>query len=398
MLLGRASACAGTPLAGRANDADCSRKARPGTAVPVVCHATAVAGENAQTVVPWLTKGRTMGAIIIVDAFWGDSGKGKTCAYLARKLDAPLAVRAGVGTNAGASVILDDDTVIRARQLPTAWLNPRTRVAVGSGVLVDPAVLLSEVERFGIAARTTVDYRCAIITPEHIAAERGDATLSERVGSTCTGNGYARSDFVLRRAQQARDVPELQPYVGDVARQVNEVAARETVLVEGSQGTFLSLALSPDYPYTTSDNCTAAAAIDAVGLTWRLVQDVVVVVKAMPTRVGAGPLPHELSAEETVARGVAEYGVVTGRLRRKAAQIDWDLLAYATMLNGPTQIVLTFCDHYDPAMRTAQTRDDITPRVRALIARVEKVTGAPVTLVDTGKYLDDFIELGRSGA
>jgi adenylosuccinate synthase len=334
-----------------------------------------------------------MGAVIIVDAFWGDSGKGKTCAYLARKLDAPLAVRAGVGTNAGASVILDDDTVIRARQLPTAWLNPRTRVAVGSGVLVDPAVLLGEVERFGIAERTTVDYRCAIITPEHIAAERGDATLTERVGSTCTGNGYARSDFVLRRAKQARDVPELQPYVGDVARQVNEVAAGETVLVEGSQGTFLSLALSPDYPYTTSDNCTAAAAIDDVGLNWRLVHDVVLVVKAMPSRVGAGPLPHELSAEETVARGVAEYGVVTGRLRRKAAQIDWDLLAYATMLNGPTQIVLTFCDHFDPAMRTAQTRDDITPRVRALIAQVEKVTGAPVTLVDTGKYLDDFIEL-----
>ena len=339
-----------------------------------------------------------MGAVIIVDAFWGDSGKGKTCAYLARRLNAPLAVRAGVGTNAGASVILDDDTVIRARQLPTGWLNPRTRVAVGSGVLVDPAVLLSEVERFGLAERTTVDYRCAIITAEHIAAERRDATLTERVGSTRTGNGYARSDFVLRRAQQARDVPELRPFLGDVARQVNDVAANGTVLVEGSQGTFLSLALSPDYPCTTSDNCTAAAAIDDVGLNWRLVQDVVMVVKAMPSRVGAGPLPHELSAEETVARGVAEYGVVTGRLRRKASQIDWDLLAYAAMLNGPTQIALTFCDHYDPAMRTAQTRDDVTPRVRELIARVEKVTGAPVTLVDTGKRLDDFIELGRSGA
>src|SRR5207248_4868060 len=229
-----------------------------------------------------------------------------------------------VGTNAGASVILDDDTVIRARQLPTAWLNPRTRVAVGSGVLVDPAVLLSEVARFGLAERTTVDYRCAIITAEHIASERRDATLTQRVGSTCTGNGYARSDFVLRRAQQARDLPELQPYVGDVARQVNDVADRATVLVEGSQGTFLSLALSPDYPYTTSDNCTAAAAIDDVGLNWRLVHDVVLIVKAMPSRVGAGPLPHELSAEETVARGVAEYGVVTGRLRRRAGEMSWE--------------------------------------------------------------------------
>lgn len=334
-----------------------------------------------------------MGATIIVDAFWGDSGKGKVCAYLACKLDAPLAVRAGVGTNAGASVILDDDTIIRARQLPTGWLNPRTRVAVGSGVLVDPEVLLGEVRRYGIGERALVDHRCAVITPEHIAAERHDAHLARTVGSTCTGNGHARSDFVLRRAKQARDVPELQPYLADVALEVNEVAAHETVLVEGSQGTFLSLALSGDYPYTTSDNCTSAAAIDDVGLNWRLVQDVLMVVKAMPTRVGQGPLPYELSEEETLSRGIAEYGVVTERPRRKAERIDWDLLSYAAMLNGPTQIALTFCDHYDPDMRSARTRDDVTPRVRELIAQVEKVANAPVTLVDTGKRLDELIDL-----
>jgi adenylosuccinate synthase len=334
-----------------------------------------------------------MGAVIIVDALWGDSGKGKTCAYLARSLDAPLAVRAGVGTNAGASVILADGTVVRARQLPTGWLNPRTRVAVGSGVLIDPTVLRDEIDRFGIGERTLIDYRCAVITPEHIEAERRDDNLSRRVGSTCTGNGYARSDFVLRRARQARDIIELQPYLTDVALLVNDVAATGTVLIEGSQGTFLSLALSPDYPYTTSDNCTAAAAIDDVGLNWRLVQDVVMVVKAMPTRVGEGPLSYEMSAEEAMARGIAEYGVVTGRPRRKASQVDWDLLGYAAMLNGPTQIVSTFCDHYDPEMRTARTPDDITPRVRDLIVQVERVTGAPVTLVDTGKHLDDFIAL-----
>lgn len=334
-----------------------------------------------------------MGAVIIVDAFWGDSGKGKTCAYLARKLDAALAVRAGVGTNAGASIILADESIVRARQLPTGWLHSRTRVAVGSGVLVDPTIFLAEVERFGIGDRARVDFRCAVITPAHIEAERRDANLAQRVGSTCTGNGYARSDFVLRRGIQARDVPELQPYLADVAREVNEAAARETVLVEGSQGTLLSLALSPDYPFTTSDNCTAASAIDDVGLNWRLVKDVVMVVKAMPTRVGSGPLPHELTEEETIHQGIAEYGTVTGRMRRKASQIDWDLLAYAAMLNGPTQIALTFCDHYDPAMREARTPDDLPERVRTLISQVEKVAGAPVTLVDNGKHLDDFIAL-----
>ena len=335
-----------------------------------------------------------MGAVVIVDAFWGDSGKGKTCAYLARKLNPPLTVRAGIGTNAGASVILDDDSVVRARQLPTGWLNPGTRVAVGSGVLVDPEVFLGEVDRFGLADRATVDLRCAVITPEHIEAERRDSHLSGTVGSTCTGNGYARSDFVLRRAKQARDIPALHPYLADVAKDVNETARRDLVIVEGSQGTFLSLALSNDYPFTTSDNCTSASAIDDVGLNWRLVSDVILVVKVMPTRVGQGPLPYELSAEEIEARGISEHGVITGRLRRKASQIDWDMLAYSAMLNGPTRIVLTFCDHFDPEMCRARTAADVTPKVQALIAQVEKTANAPVVLVDTGKRLDDFIVVG----
>jgi adenylosuccinate synthase len=73
--------------------------------------------------------------------------------------------------------------------------------------------------------------------------------------------------------------------------------------------------------------------------------------------------------------------------------VDRDLLAYAAMLNGPTAIALTFCDHLDPAMRGARDRAAITSPVRALIAEVEEITGAPVTLLDTGKLLDDVIDL-----
>ncbi|MGC4192018.1 MAG: adenylosuccinate synthetase [Thermomicrobiales bacterium] len=334
-----------------------------------------------------------MGATVIVDAFWGDSGKGKVSAWLARSLGATLAVRAGIGTNAGASVILPDDTVVKQRQLPTAWMNGFARVAVGSGVLVNPEVFLAEVAEFGLEGRAFVDGRCPVILPEHIAAEQADVNLAETVGSTKTGNGHARADFVLRRGPQAKDIPELAPYVTDVALEVNQRAATEEIIVQGSQGTFLSLALSPDYPFTTSDNCTVAAAIDDVGLNWRLVKDAVMIVKVMPTRVGQGPLPYEMTEEEIVSRGIAERGVVTGRVRRKASQIDWDLLAYSAMLNGPTQIVLTFCDHLDPAMKAVTHRDGITQPVKDVIAQVERVTGAPVTLVDTGKYRDDLVEI-----
>ena len=147
-----------------------------------------------------------MGATVIVDAFWGDSGKGKVSAWLARSLGATFAVRAGIGTNAGASVILPDDTVIKQRQLPTAWMNGFARVAVGSGVLVNPEVFLAEVAEFGLEGRAFVDGRCPVILPEHIAAEQGDANLAERVGSTKTGNGFARADFVLRRTVLGRNM------------------------------------------------------------------------------------------------------------------------------------------------------------------------------------------------
>ena len=334
-----------------------------------------------------------MTATVIVDALWGDSGKGKVSAYLARKHGADLAVRAGIGTNAGASIWLPPDTMVRARQLPTAWMNPATKVAVGSGVLVDPEVFLHEVREFGLEERAFVDYRCAVITPDHIEREKNDAHLSGAVGSTLTGNGHAKSDFVLRRATQAKDIPALKPYVKDIAVEANEVARNGSLIVQSSQGAMLSLALSPDYPYTTSANCTAAAAIDAVGLNWRLVTDVVMIVKVMPTRVGNGALPHEMLADDVTALNIAERGVVTGRLRRKASQIDFDLLKYSAMLNGPTKIILTFCDHYAPEIKEVHDAAKIPQKVRELIAQVERVADAPVVMVDNGKYLDDFIEV-----
>jgi len=334
-----------------------------------------------------------MGAIIVVDALWGDSGKGKVAGFLSRRERASLCVRAGIGTNAGHSVYLRDGQTVRTRQLPLGFLYPGTAVAIGSGVAVDPRIFRHEVDEYDLEQRVTVDYRCPIITDEHIRRERESQHLSETVGSTRSGSGAAQADFVLRQAQQAKDIPELQPYLADVAQLANQQAQAGTVIVECSQGTFLSLALSPDYPFVTSGNCTVAAAADDVGLSWRNIQGAVMVVKAVPSRVGAGPLPGEMDASEIERRGIAEYGVVTGRMRRKAAEIPWDMLRYAAMLNGPTEVALTFCDHYDPEVTGATTPDQLTSKVRDLIAQVEEATGAPVTIVETGKLFDHMIDL-----
>jgi len=335
-----------------------------------------------------------MPATIVADAFWGDSGKGKIAAYLACREQATIAVRAGTGTNAGHSIYFENGGEIRTHQLPCGWLHPRTQIRVGSGVAVDPERFLSETRTYDLSDRVRIDLRCPIIMPEHRAREVADAHLTGTVGSVCSGTGAARADFVLRRARQARDLPELADYLADVPREVNTACARgETVVVECSQGTHLSLALTRDYPCCTSDNCTSVAAADDVGLNWQHIGDVVLVVKALPSRVGAGPLPFQMPSDEEDRRGIAEYGVTTGRRRRKASGISWAHLKESVMLNGPTQIALTFCDHLHSAACGARTRAALTPPVWQLVQELENRTGVPVTLVETGKYFEDIVDL-----
>ena len=335
-----------------------------------------------------------MSATIIVDAFWGDAGKGKIAAYICQTYEAKLCIRAGVGTNAGHSIYTSDGIRIASRQLPLGWLNPNTQIRVGSGVVLNMSILFDEMEKWDLNLRTKVDFRCPIVTPEHIEQERMDDTM-DFIDSTKTGSGCARADFIMRRAKQARDIPELKDYITDVALEANQSAKEHLVVIEGSQATFISLALSPDYPFTTSDNCTTAAFMDDVGLNWRYLDKVIMLVKCLPTRVGEGPLPNEMTWQEIDSKGLQEYGVVTGRPRRKAREIDWEKLQYATMLNGPTEIALTFCDHYDRNITGATSADKITPSIQSLVQKVEHVTDTPVTLLETGKIFPSIIDLRK---
>ena len=128
-----------------------------------------------------------MGAIIVVDAFWGDSGKGKVSAWLARQHQALFCARAGTGTNAGHSIAFEDGREIRTRQLPCGFLDPRTQLRVGSGVAVDPQLLLKELDGldpcFNLAERTRVDYRCPVILPEYRRRKAEDPHLRDTVGT-----------------------------------------------------------------------------------------------------------------------------------------------------------------------------------------------------------------------
>lgn len=337
-----------------------------------------------------------MSAIIVVDAFWGDSGKGKVAAFLAQKHQAAYSVRAGVGTNAGHSILFADGNQIRTRQLPCGLLHPDTQLRVGSGVAVNPELFFAELDQldpsYELRERTRVDYRCPLILPEYRQREAADVAL-QQLGTTASGSGVARAEFALRQAHQARDDKLLADYTADVARELNESCRRgETIVVEGSQGTHLSLALSDDYPHCTSDNCTTAALADDVGLNWQHIAEVCLVVKALPSRVGSGPLPLQLTRAEEQRRGLAEYGVATGRRRRKAAGISYPHLETAVLLNGPTQLALTFCDHLDPAVANARHRRELTAPVRQLIDELETRFNIPVALCDCGVHFENLIE------
>lgn len=339
-----------------------------------------------------------MSAIIVVDAFWGDSGKGKIAAYLASRHRAAYCARAGTGTNAGHSIFFADGREIRTRQLPCGFLCDHTQIRVGSGVAIDPDLFAAELDRldpaYNLRERTRVDFRCPIILPEYIEREKNSDHLRQTVGSVGSGTGVARAEFALRQARQARQIPQLADYTADVARELNEACQRgETVVVEGSQGTHLSLALTRDYPYCTSDNCTTVACADDVGLNWQYIGEVILVVKALPSRVGAGPLPLQMDEAEEDERGIAEFGVTTGRRRRKATGISWPHLEEAVLLNGPTQIALTFCDHLDPAAVETTCSAELPHPVRQLIDEIEERFDIPVTLCDCGKYYENIVSL-----
>jgi len=263
-----------------------------------------------------------MPSTVIVGGFYGDEGKGKIVSYLAMKDNPTVAVRGGVGPNAGHTIECGDKKY-KVRMLPSAFLNPNTRLLIGPGVLVSPEILLKEIEEFGTHDRSFVDFQCGIIEDSHRIIDSG-GRLKQSIGSTGSGTGPANADRAMRTLKIAREIDSLTLYLDDIPNQINFALDRnEDVIVEGTQGTYLSL-WHGTYPYVTSKDVTASAICADVGIGPKSVDEVLVVFKSFVTRVGEGPLKNEISPEKASANGWQEVGTVTGRQRR-AAEFDFDL-------------------------------------------------------------------------
>lgn len=338
-----------------------------------------------------------MGANIVVGGFWGDEGKGLVSAWQAYK-DNALGVFRGCGGSNPEHGLFFGDAYIKTNQLPLGFILGQAPIGLGPGTAVDVEKFFIEVERFHIPPeKVFVDPRCPIITPENVQEEI-DSTSMDAIGSTKSGTGIAMSHAALRIAPLAQDIKALQPYLADIPEMANQLAEKGTISLESTQGTFLSR-YHGEYPNVTSVDVTAPSVVAGVGLNWRLVENVIVCVKALPTREGTGPMGdvEEYTLEEMQELGIVEYSSIidpkTGKneVRRKAKGIDYSLLKRIITLNGANQIALTFAEHYDPEVRDARQWSQLTDKVKNLIAEIEGRTDVEVTLVNTGKQWTSMV-------
>ncbi|MGH9862774.1 MAG: adenylosuccinate synthase [Candidatus Acidiferrales bacterium] len=336
-----------------------------------------------------------MGTVVVVGAQWGDEGKGKVVDYLASRFD--IVARYQGGHNAGHTVVVDGKKFI-LQLVPSGILHPDKWVVIGSGVVLDPAALLEELdnlEKEGVrsAGRLFISNRTHLIFPFHRELEKAaEAALGPlKIGTTARGIGPAYEDKMGRRGLRTCDLldPErfdqklrrllelkaalaralygkrdldwspvlaqyqsyaerLRPFITDVSVLLEEARqAGKSTLVEGAQGTMLDVDHGT-YPFVTSSSTTAGGACIGLGIPPSAVTGVVGVTKAYTTRVGSGPFPTEIKgdAADALRKRGGEYGAVTGRPRR-LGWLDLMVLRYSAVLNGLSALVVTKLDILD---------------------------------------------------
>ena len=336
-----------------------------------------------------------MPATVVVGTQWGDEGKGKLTDLLAAEMD--MVVRYQGGHNAGHRIVVDGEA-FALQLVPSGVLYPHLTPVIGNGVVVDPGVLLKEIDTLqakGVdTSRLVVSGNAHLIMPYHQELDRVIERFlgKNALGTTKRGIGPAYADKATRIGLRVQDLldpvifrekldvvlreknsvlskvynrlplkmneildlylgelaPRVAPMIGDTVTIVHDALARgERILLEGAQATFLDLDHGT-YPFVTSSNPVAGGACVGAGLGPRDITRIVGIAKAYITRVGAGPFPTELDgdlAELLVDRG-HEYGTNTGR-RRRVGWFDAVMLRQAARLNSLTDISITKLDVLD---------------------------------------------------
>nr|WP_037829593.1 adenylosuccinate synthase [Streptomyces sp. NRRL S-325] len=332
-----------------------------------------------------------MPALVLLGAQWGDEGKGKATDLLGGSVD--YVVRYQGGNNAGHTVVVGDQKYA-LHLLPSGILSPGCTPVIGNGVVVDPAVLLSELsglnERGVDTSKLLISGNAHLITPYNVTVDKvTERFLGKRkIGTTGRGIGPTYADKINRVGIRVQDLydesileqkveaaleqknqllakvfnrraiesgkiveemlqyaEQIKPFVADTTLILNNaIDEGKVVLFEGGQGTLLDVDHGT-YPFVTSSNPTAGGACTGAGVGPTKISRVIGILKAYTTRVGAGPFPTELLDEdgEALRRIGGERGVTTGRDRR-CGWFDAPIARYATRVNGLTDFFLTKLD------------------------------------------------------
>lgn len=341
---------------------------------------------------------------VVVGGQYGSEGKGKVSAFITKQENIDICVRCG-GPNSGHSFVDENGKNIVLRQLPTGFINPRTRLLIPAGALIDLAVLKHEIESLGLPPeRVGIDRKCFIIEDQDRDTEKA-LGLRERLSSTLCGVGAAQARRVLRdkNARLAKDVycehSWLREYLTDVGDEVNSALDLEKkVLIEGTQGFGLSLYHSDHYPKTTSRDTTASGFLSEVGVSPRLVTEVVVVFRTFPIRVAgeqAGPLKAEITWEQLQRESgyphpIQEWTTVTRKVRR-VARFDWELAKRCVEVNRPTRLAVNGLDYLDYENNGCRTLDTLTQNAKGFVHEMEDRLASPVSFCGTGPHLSEIL-------
>lgn len=336
-----------------------------------------------------------MADVAVIGAQWGDEGKGKIVDWLSARAD--VVVRFQGGHNAGHTLVIDGE-VYKLSLLPSGVVRPDCLGVIGSGVVVDPHALLSEIDRLkaqGVSINpdnfAIAENACLILSVhQELDALREGADIGVKIGTTKRGIGPAYEDKAGRRAIRVIDLTDPQslpgkvenllihhnalrrgmgveelkiedvvgwlldvadkiaPFVKPVWRILSEARhAGKRILFEGAQGVLLDVDHGT-YPFVTSSNTVAGQAATGSGLGPRAVGYVLGIVKAYTTRVGEGPFPTELSDDvgQRLGERGHEFGTVTGR-KRRCGWFDACLVRQSLKVAGVEGIALTKLDVLD---------------------------------------------------
>ncbi|MGG6296625.1 adenylosuccinate synthase [Leptolyngbya sp. AN02str] len=335
-----------------------------------------------------------MANVVVIGAQWGDEGKGKITDLLSKSAD--MVVRYQGGVNAGHTVVVQGQT-FKLHLIPSGILYPDTECIIGSGTVIDPKVLLQELDQLhalGISTENLLISEAAHVTmPYHRLIDRASEERrgNHKIGTTGRGIGPTYADKSERTgirvidlmdpdgmAKQVRwtthyknvileklyDLPpldpeaviaeyaayaeRLRPHVVDSSLRIADaVRQKRNILFEGAQGTLLDLDHGT-YPYVTSSNPVAGGACIGAGVGPTIIDRVIGVAKAYTTRVGEGPFPTELDGEigDLLCDRGAEFGTTTGR-RRRCGWFDGVIGRYAVRINGLDCLAITKLDVLD---------------------------------------------------